>query len=302
MRQKGIQIDAPNFGEISPVFADFLSDPGMPKTLDQVTRRLCDRLAANTDPLQKAVALCRVFQHLRDELTVKVGEIPKNEELGVQARFLAEYNPDGLFTTFVYLYEFLFVELTQFVSSAEGEHELQGLQNLLETYFLRILPIKFGPIEFDIDLFRLIRTRPKPYKIGFLNAPEPKTPVKINWKSVVREILGLETDPENWNQEFIAVCKRPDASNKFQHARVVIQTFDQPPRELPTDFDQLVIVHQGEITRTNEMHRNLSRLFVNATKRNMTIEKWGGPQNDSGTEKISDLEDLLNKIKKKDLK
>jgi hypothetical protein len=89
-------------------FTEFLRKDDMLERLGELPKRFIDRLEANTDPLQKAEALCRVFRQLRKKIAVQVEEIPKTKEDAVLSRFLAEFNPPGLLTNFVYLYEFLF--------------------------------------------------------------------------------------------------------------------------------------------------------------------------------------------------
>jgi hypothetical protein len=226
----------------SKQFEEFFQREDMLERLGEAPRRFVDRLEANTDPLQKAEALCRVFRQLRKAIAVQVAEIPKAHEDEVLRSFLARFNPPGLLTAFVYLYEFLFASfivdeplftgIDLFVAPGASEHELKWLQRFLNFYFVR------GP---NCDgLFRLIRTNMKTYDVALFKSNSCVTDTRKRESLPDRTLarwLGLSKRPSEGLKEFVAEFHDTDS---FRGYRVRASIFPSPARAVGQEFKHFI--------------------------------------------------------------
>jgi hypothetical protein len=238
----------------------FLDAPNMGEQLGQVPAHLLDRIQANTDPLQKGEALCRVFAQLRNELTVRVGEIKRDARLSIVALFLWAFNPPGLFSTFIYLSEFLFSHISRLASSNDGEHELKGLQIQLEFFFDQALPVPLKHGTYSIDIFRLIRTKQQLWRVALFAAPNDQAfTTDLEMKTVVKAWTGLDELDEG----DIFVHEFPVRDSKFRSSRVTVHCFSEPPITPPTEkFNEIFVIHRGVTAETVKLIVTLRKLFA----------------------------------------
>jgi hypothetical protein len=232
----GASVAADPHSGLPPAVEAFLGRAALAAELGPVAGRLLDRLQANTDPLQKAEALSRVLEQLKNEIEVKAGtKIPPAAVDQVLCCALAKLNPPRLFITFVFMYEFLFARIDLFVESGELQHPLKDLQALLEGFYA---------VQADapkVELIRFVRTKPIEWRIAIIGE-SGQSEEHYSWKTIISSWTGITQRLLKAEEYVIELDHR---QRKIERLRLIVKHFDDGKNALTMNPHKVVILNSA---------------------------------------------------------